>query len=248
MTITEFSHEFDISYNGIASNDAPPLDLYEKSVYLTKAQLELIKNYFNPKGNKYRDGFENSSKRRNDLNELIRTDKSTLQIASLDGIDENSKFFKIPSNTFLIIQEKAKVSSTTSSCVNNKYLKVVPKTHDEYNEQIENPFKKPNEKLIWRLDYYAQNSSNKNVELITPYTILEYRMRYITYPSPIILTDLISSFPGESLSIDGITVPQTCKLSENIHREILDRAVEMASLDFNRGNLQARVQLQTRNE
>lgn len=35
MTLEEFSNEFDILYNNITSNQAPPLDEYEKSVLLT---------------------------------------------------------------------------------------------------------------------------------------------------------------------------------------------------------------------
>ena len=53
MTLQEFSNEFDDLYNNVMSNSAPGLDEYEKSVFLTKAQDEVIKNYFNPKGNKY---------------------------------------------------------------------------------------------------------------------------------------------------------------------------------------------------
>ncbi len=33
----EFSSEFDVLYNNITSNQAPGLDDYEKSVFLTKA-------------------------------------------------------------------------------------------------------------------------------------------------------------------------------------------------------------------
>lgn len=247
MTVTEFSHEFDIHYNSIATNAAPPLDLYEKSVYLTKAQLELVKNYFNPKGNKYNDGFENSSKRRNDLRELIRSYKTSLEISSDNGIDENSQFFRIPNDTFLIIQERAKVEST-DLCVNNTYVSVKPKTHDEYNSQINNPFKKPYKKVIWRMDYYSEQGSNKMIELISFDKVTEYKMRYVVYPSPIVLGDLLTLFPGENLSIDGVSQPQTCSLSESIHREILDRAVELASLDYRPETLQLRTSINTRNE
>ena len=58
MTNQEFSNEFDVLYNNIMSNQAPGLDEYEKSVFLTKAQDEIVKNYFNPKGNKYQEGFD----------------------------------------------------------------------------------------------------------------------------------------------------------------------------------------------
>lgn len=247
MNVTEFSNEFDILYNSIATNDAPNLDIYEKSVYLTKAQLELVKNFFDPKGNKYNRGFEQSNKRRNDLKELIRNYKSTLNISSDAGIDDNSQFFNIPNSVFIIIQERAKVESS-DLCVNGNTLKVVPKTHDEYNEQIDNPFKKPDSKTIWRMDYYSQSGNNKNVELITPYTVTEYKFRYIVYPSPIILGDLLSEFPNETLTIDGVSQPQTCQLSESIHREILDRAVELATLDYKPEMLQARTSINLRNE
>ena len=52
MTNLEFSNEFDVLYNNITSNQAPGLDEYEKSVFLTKAQDEIIKAYFNPRTTK----------------------------------------------------------------------------------------------------------------------------------------------------------------------------------------------------
>lgn len=247
MTTLEFSNEFDISYNAIASNSAPAIDMYEKSVYFTKAQLEIVKNHFNPKGNKYGRGFEGSSKRRVDLRELIRHYTSTIQVASNDNISDDSKFFRIPNDTFLIIQEKIEITSS-DSCLNGNQIKVVPKTHDEYNIQIDNPFKKPSKKITWRLDFYSQTGNNKNVELISPYTISKYRMRYVKYPEPIILTDLLNAFPGESLSIDSVALEQTCKLDVEIHREILDRAVELALTDLKQNNLRAKLEINKRNE
>lgn len=52
MTLQEFDNEFDVLYNNITSNQAPGLDAYEKSVFLTKAQDEILKAYFNPRTNK----------------------------------------------------------------------------------------------------------------------------------------------------------------------------------------------------
>ena len=70
MTLEEFNTNFDLLYNNIASNQAPGLDEYEKSVFLTNAQLELVKNYFNPKGNKYQEGFDQSPKRQLDFSTI----------------------------------------------------------------------------------------------------------------------------------------------------------------------------------
>ena len=42
MTNEEFNNEFDVLYNNITSNQAPGLDEYEKSVFLTKAQDDIV--------------------------------------------------------------------------------------------------------------------------------------------------------------------------------------------------------------
>lgn len=72
MDNTEFSNEFDVLYNSITSNQAPGLDEYEKSVFLTKAQDEIIKAYFNPRSNKTQEGFDGSEKRQIDFSMLIK--------------------------------------------------------------------------------------------------------------------------------------------------------------------------------
>lgn len=73
MTTPEFSNEFDVLYNNVMSNQAPGLDEYEKSVFLTKAQSEILKNYFNPKGNKYGEGFDDNEKRQIDFSNIMRS-------------------------------------------------------------------------------------------------------------------------------------------------------------------------------
>lgn len=244
MTNSELKNEFLIHYNAIATNSAPGLDDYEISVFLTKAQLELVKNYYNPAGNKYKDGFENSEKRRNDLKELLVAYVSTDKIVSSLGIAPESQFFGIPANVFLIVQEQAKVSTT--DCLNGTYIDVYPKTHDEYNINYRNPFKRPDQDHVWRLDT-SQLGGKKTIELLSPYNITDYKFRYLRYPKPIVLSDL-TVFTGEGLSIDGVTAATPCELSEEIHREILDRAVELALRDYKPANLETKVQLDQRNE
>ena len=75
MTLDEFSELFDVQYNNITSNQAPGLNEYEKSVFLTKAQDEIIKNYFtaNSKGNNIQQGFDDSAKRQADFSVLMMT-------------------------------------------------------------------------------------------------------------------------------------------------------------------------------
>ena len=48
MTNQEFDKEFDILYDNIASNGAPGLNKYEKSVLLTRAQDEIVRENYSP--------------------------------------------------------------------------------------------------------------------------------------------------------------------------------------------------------
>ena len=75
MTGPEFSDQFDVLFNNITSNQAPGLNEYEKSVFLTKAQNEIVKNYFtaNSKGNNTGQGFDDSAKRQADFSCLMKT-------------------------------------------------------------------------------------------------------------------------------------------------------------------------------
>lgn len=248
MTNPELNNEFDIHYNSIAGQSAPNLDVYEKSVFLTKAQLEIIKNYYDPVSNRKQRGFEASEKRRQDLKELIKNYINDTGFDDESKIFVSSRFFNLPDDLFLIINEQVKI--TSDDCFNNTTISVKPVTHDEFNTQIKNPFKTPDSAVAWRLDYSSIND-NKVVEIISPYNItgsLSYRLRYLKYPSPIILKDLNTEFPGENLSIDGISVETNCELNEELQREILDRAVELALRDYKPQNLESKIQLDTRNE
>lgn len=86
MTATEFSNQFDLLFNNISSNQAPGLNEYEKSVLLTKAQNEIVLNYFNAKsvGNVIKEGFDDTAIRQMDFSTLLRTE--TLS-PSTDDID-----------------------------------------------------------------------------------------------------------------------------------------------------------------
>jgi hypothetical protein len=252
MTNLEFSNEFDILYNSIATSSAPGIDLYEKSVYLTKAQLEIVKNYYNPKGNKYQEGFEQTEKRRRDLVQLVEpyVTSSFDNFPNVDvdletaKINPNSKFVRIPSNTFLIIYESA--IGKPEHC-ESREIKIKPVTHDEYAYQIKNPFKKPSENIAWRFDL-RNIQGFKVVEILSEIPLLQYRMRYIKYPKPIVLTDLSTAFPGEGLTIAGVSQETQCELNESIHVEILDRAVQLALRDYKPQNLESKMQLDLRNE
>lgn len=248
MTVQEFRNEFDLLYDNIASKGAPGLDDYEVSVFLTLAQEELIKNKNTPKSNKLQEGFDQSEKRRVEFKELLKTHKVTSSLNTSDNIkiSDNSNFYSIPEDVFLIKYESALIN--TDNC-SNLEVEVKPITLDEYNKQRKNPFKKPNNKIIWRLDYNSIEPGGNVVELISNHTINEYNMRYIKQPSPIILIDLnTDDYLDSGLSILGQTQQQTSELHPNFHSEIVRRAVELATLSYKENNLNNLVNLYQRKE
>ena len=61
------------------------------------------------------------------------------------------------------------------------------------------------------------------VELISRYNISKYLVKYLSKPTPIILSDL-----DNGLSINGISEKTECKLNSSLHRAILEKAVDLA--------------------
>ena len=222
MTTNEFEWEFDVLYNNIASNAAPGINSYEKSVLLTKAQDELIKNYFNPQGNKYREGFDGSAKRQIDFSGLISVANGTL--LDQQGFDLRAKVFKIPTDVFLIINE---------SIVTNTGIKqIIPIKFDEYTRLMSKPYKEPLKFQAWRLITEGDINSGVTVEIIpnSQETVESYTLRYVRRPKPIILANLKSEY-GD-VSINGETEISQCELNPLVHREILQRAVELAKITY----------------
>lgn len=238
MDHTEFSNGFDVLYNNIMSNAAPGINEYEKSVLLTKAQDEVLKNYFNPKGNKYQEGFDGSAKRQIDFSGLISVKEGTL-LNGQAGFDLRAKIYRMPEDVFLIINE----TLTTDTGVKQ----VVPISFDEYSRLMSKPYKEPLKYQAWRLVTEGSGSDNIIVELIphSGETVSKYTIRYVRRPKPIVLVDLASEY-GD-VSINGVSTISECELNPLIHEEILQRAVEMAKIVYT-GNANGLLQAGQRSE
>ena len=238
MNVNEFSNEFDVLYNNIMSNAAPGLNEYEKSVFLTKAQEEIVKNYFNPKGNKYQEGFDGSAKRQIDFSGLISVADATTTTLS-PTFDVRAKVYKLPEDLFLIINE----SLTTDTGIKQ----VIAIRYDEYTRIMSKPYKEPLKFQAWRLVTKGEGSSIVQSEVISHSgeTITKYTIRYVRRPKPIILCGLNSDY-GD-VSINGMSTVSECELNPLIHEEILQRAVELAKAAYT-GDLKSSVELGQRSE
>lgn len=103
MTAEEFSDQFDVLYNNITSNQAPGLTEYEKSVFLTKAQNEIVKNYFTAesKGNNIQQGFDDSAKRQADFSCLMLTKSCSIG----GGSNTSSDYVTVKTYKYTVIED-----------------------------------------------------------------------------------------------------------------------------------------------
>lgn len=243
MSVEEMDNMFDVLYNNITSNQAPGLNAYEKSVFLTKGQDEILKNYFNPKskGNTTQDGFDGNVKRQVDFSMLtsVETKSSDFENPLFDT-RENTKSVGLPSKLMFAINEVVEVTRNNKQVI----LQVIPIKFDEYSRLMCKPYKRPLKYQAWRLT--NNNTSNKADIVIGPSdTLIKYTIRYVRRPNPIIVSDL------DGLSIEGKSTATECELDPTLHEEILQRAVELAKVAWtNTGqdNLQAVMQAGQRSE
>lgn len=258
MNRQEFSNQFDVLFNNITSNQAPGLNEYEKSVFLTKAQDEMIKNYFNPKSNKVQEGFDGNAKRQTDFSMLMKTYKEVINSTYLNAnpdelLDPRAVLISSPDDLFIAINE------TITDSTRKKIRQVIPLSFSEYTRLMSKPYKEPLKFQSWRLiTNTKQSKSISNLilnasdrKLIN--NSLTYILRYIKRPIPIILENLTDAF-GEELSIGGYKGSEAvynnnkcCELDPSMHEEILQRAVELAKVAWV-NDLSASIQVGQRSE
>lgn len=216
MNIKEFSDIFDTLLNSFGNTPNIVLDEYEKSVFLTNAQEEIIIDIYSGK-NVFGDSFEKTEEVRRYLSELIETYETDSKISGYKGISKNSVFYEIPKDVWFITYESVTFQDEKLGCFNGEEALIVPVTQDDFYKVKDNPFKGPSKRRALRLDI-----KGNIVELVSDYNISRYLVRYIARPKPIILTDL------NDLSINGISAETECELNPVIHKDILERAVQLA--------------------
>lgn len=198
MTLEELSNEFDVIINSYDNSQSLVFNEYEKSIYLTKAQEYIIKDLYR--------NYEGTEELNSYLKTLIKDKTYTIEDSTNIELD-------YPDNFLYILKEYANINTT---CKSNNRVDVLPITQDEYNEVVENPFRGSKSKVL-RLE-------ESKIKLITDLPIISYTMTYLSNPSPIILIDLPNGLTINNESKKSTTI----ETSESIHREILDKAVQLA--------------------
>lgn len=155
MTTTEFSNQFDLLFNNISSNQAPGLNEYEKSVFLTKAQDEIVKNYFQAEsnGNTIKKGFDDTAIRQMDFSDLIMSKTLTEENEEPD-VDPRALVYKISKDdrVYIIINESLYLMDNKDGKLKvNGIRQVIPIKYTEYMRLMSKPFKEPLKNMAWRI-------------------------------------------------------------------------------------------------
>lgn len=228
----EFSNEFDVLYNSITSNQAPGLDEYEKSVFLTKAQDEVVKAYFNPRSNKIQQGFDGNEIRQIDFSMIMRSQVYKEFLSSNFDRRKNSKLVSIEKDILVITNEYVIVTRDDIPY----RLSIVPITYNEYAQLTSKPYAYPLKNQAWRL--LGSDDENKSAEIIVgPNDIItEYVIRYVKKPRAIRL----KSF--DDITIDGASTIQCCELDPILYPDIIQRGCELAKATY-LGDLSSQIAL-----
>ena len=245
MTNEEFSNEFDVLYNNITSNQAPGLDEYEKSVFLTKAQSEILREYFNSRVDNTNGGFDGSQKRQYDFSFLIKTAKLEANVSNegdenyIPKMDNRGSLFNFPEDYFLSINEVIRDDASS-----NKFYSVVSISYSDYQRLMTKPYAYPPKRMAWRLfigtiQKTLEDTSKITVpvaEIIGKFvgdpTTWDYTLRYVRKPNPIILINLTD----DDLSIEGKKTETPCELPSQLHPELLEKAVTLAKIAYQAGS------------
>lgn len=218
MNVQEFSNSFDtllqpyIAKESFSEQNNLAFDEYEKSIFLTKAQEQIVLELYQE--------LEQSEEVRKYLSNLIKTD-NYVPVGEQDEtlINNNFKSYKVEINNDILfmIYEQCTLSDE-NNCINNKIVSVVPTIHDDLDKVLKNPFKSPNSRKVIRLDF------DNKIELISKYNISNYKIRYLKKPNPIILVAL-----EDNLSINnGDTKVSNGETNPILHERIVQRAVQLA--------------------
>lgn len=200
MTAVEMQHSFQNKLQGL-NYDPLFFDTYRVQRLLNEAQNIFV--------DKYAPAYESDEATRKKLSILVKQASVVPTATGADNIGTNGFFITLPTDLRYVLMEYALTATTT--------LKVKPVKYDDYLIDKDNPFKKPDSALVWRLDM----GTSLRHELITDgvVTLTYYKARYISNPTDI---DLFA----------GIA----CTLLAKDHEEIVNIALSLIATSNDKQN------------
>jgi hypothetical protein len=264
MTVEEMENEFNLLYDN-EDQEAPGLNSYEKSLYLTIAANTIVDKII-------ADALKKGSKGRHDdmyrLDEIkglerfyqtsvlgtVPTEVDSPVFTSLVKIVPYSKYVKLPKDLAHVLKDYVRLGVADYTNVD-----LVSTRYEFITRQLRDPFKQPTPVNGYYKLQHGTKETDLYLEIISSPTAVydNYVCFYIKRPRPIILEDLGVAYPGFGFSIDGFDIPYqpnepigpvianppATDLDKGLHRKIVKEAVKIAIKSYRENTLENNVQL-----
>ncbi len=218
MNCTELSQAFDAYLNswaltqyGTVNGSTLALNEYEKSLYLTEAQRNLVIEIY-----------------KGDTDASFGVDKTALSKVYLKGLINNGylseatlvdtvMYFNkyqitLPEDCFVLLNETVNLNDDLS-----RIASVVPVAYDSINKMFKNPYRRPSHSTVFR------TLENDSIYYYSTESITEAHVNYIKTIPPIIVAPLL-----DGITIEGNTEETPPVLPAELHTIILKKAIELA--------------------
>lgn len=229
MTADQMNYEFEVGYDRITNFDSPGYTNKEKSTFLTQAQEEIILDLLKDEDH-YKEDFKKSVSKLKTIVSVPIGDFTTSASNYPNGF-----IVVVPSTVIRVNNERINIRTTSDHSYPNKEfldVPVKPVDDDYYHANKKNPYKKPSEDLVWRIDQ-GTNALKQHVYILpsncTPTTVYIHGYRK---PEPIVIKD--ASYVVADGAIDGRNWSTytanglDSELDPIMHRAIVERAIKLA--------------------
>ena len=220
MTIQQFHRDFKVFFDKVDSASYPEFLDGEIDIYLNEAQARLVNQRYG-KNNLYQKGFEQTQKRTDDLKNLVRTRFTTLSSetsyqyvsdnvyrADLDSLFTDGNLSQSAASDYQFYLKSIAQSCKDECCT---WSRVKLAHHDDLSSIATDPFNKPTKGrpvvffedgdiFIWTEDGHTVDGFQ------VTFIAQPVQMNLGTYGGPVV----------------------ECELSEHLHKEILQHAINIA--------------------
>ena len=161
MTTVEFVREFDLRYDNKTNNEGEGFTAFEKSLLFTQAQEKVYEQ------------LVQSSEIEELYKKVLSPLKKNSNIITTSGVYANERLVVLPTDYGYTLSERAfAIPLTANSCHSLEIAedetlpayflinKIKPITEDYYAANLNNPYKKPYYKLVWRREVEERPHSN----------------------------------------------------------------------------------------
>lgn len=257
MTAAELVQKFNLHYDNILSAAAPGLNEYEISLFLTQAHREVVSSYYN--GVMGGDPIDSTEAPKSLISRYILTDSAPLNVL------EDKQYYglyqyvvKLKEEVLQLLEERM---ISPESQENNIIVK--PIDIDEWLRLAPNPFRRPSDLRVWRMDITNNaDTINREIRLVSsmPLANYTYYYTYMKEPEPIILVNLdeepwtsigdLSIMGSQKANVDdtSTTIGLDKQIQPTLWELIINRAVELATRDYKENNLNTQIALNRRVE